>query len=233
MSTAKYNIAKYNSPTARIKYIYLDFSAHSEIIAVVGARTYMPLLFRANSRVNSKVNMRILLPLEFVSADRLTSKVTPILFIHMHLITKDYVSSLVSIFAYIDSTLIFSSKLMPKIHVGMLMHIETLNMSSDIDSSVTIGQLIPLNFHSVDVVYAFVSMGMKRQASFTINTIIPPGGEIRIDSENFSVIRGTEDIFWTFSGEWIMLNRNTRQLVLSAQAGTLIEGELVYDARFI
>ena len=67
-----------------------------------------------------------------------------------------------------------------------------------------------------------------------IDVVIPPNGEIRIDSGYYTVIDGTgKNIIHTARFDWIFFNRWASTLQITPGNNTTLEGEVIYNERFI
>jgi hypothetical protein len=67
----------------------------------------------------------------------------------------------------------------------------------------------------------------------TLQLTIPPGGELRIDSELFSVLLNGENALHTQSGDWINISRSLLRLVVESASGGRLEGQLIYTERYL
>lgn len=72
---------------------------------------------------------------------------------------------------------------------------------------------------------------MTEQAIFQI--IIPPGGELRIDGELFTVLLNGENALHTQSGDWIDVSRELLRLNIESASGGRLEGQLIYTERYL
>lgn len=68
-------------------------------------------------------------------------------------------------------------------------------------------------------------------ASFQLT--IPPGGELRIDSEIFLVLLDGENALHTQSGDWINVSRKLLRLIIENSSGGRLEGQLIYKERYL
>lgn len=62
---------------------------------------------------------------------------------------------------------------------------------------------------------------------------IPPGGELRIDSEFFTVLLDGENALHTQEGAWIELSRALARLTVECASGGPLEGQIVYQERYL
>ena len=78
---------------------------------------------------------------------------------------------------------------------------------------------------------SFADAGSLEELVTIILGSIPPGSELRIDSDNFTVTLDGENVLYMQEGDWIDLERQLRGLVINA-AGSL-EGEVIYTERYL
>lgn len=67
----------------------------------------------------------------------------------------------------------------------------------------------------------------------TFQLTIPPGGELRIDSELFIVLLNGENALHTQSGDWINISRNLLRLIVESASGGQLRGQLIYTERYL
>lgn len=62
---------------------------------------------------------------------------------------------------------------------------------------------------------------------------IPPGAELRIDSDTFRVTLNGENILYAQSGDWIRLSRDLLYLDVESASGGTLEGNMIYTERYL
>lgn len=67
----------------------------------------------------------------------------------------------------------------------------------------------------------------------TFQLTIPPGGELRIDSELFTVLLDGENALHTQSGDWINVSRELLRLTVESASGGGLQGQLIYTERYL
>lgn len=67
----------------------------------------------------------------------------------------------------------------------------------------------------------------------TIRIAVPPGGELRIDSDTFRVMLNGENILYAQSGDWIRISRELLYLDIESAAGGGLQGNMIYTERFL
>lgn len=67
----------------------------------------------------------------------------------------------------------------------------------------------------------------------TLQLTIPPGGELRIDSDLFVVLLDGENALHTQSGDWIKISRELHRLIVESASGGQLQGQLIYTERYL
>lgn len=81
------------------------------------------------------------------------------------------------------------------------------------------------------ILSAFTDAGNLEELVTIILGSIPPGSELRIDSENFTVTLDGQNVLKMHQGDWIDMERELWGIVVNA-AGSL-EGNVVYKERYL
>lgn len=69
--------------------------------------------------------------------------------------------------------------------------------------------------------------------SLVIQVSIPPGGEIRIDSDFFTATLNGQNILHLHQGDWINIDRNLVDIKINTGTGGNLSGRLVYKERYL
>jgi len=110
------------------------------------------------------------------------------------------------------------------------------NAHMDIGSEVHAGLFIPFKRNSSLIVMSVAAGAATRYQTFRLSVEIPPGGEVRIDSDIFTAIKiagGFENILHLFEGDWIYITRDTHRIIVTTDTGEEIQGEVIYNERYI
>lgn len=67
----------------------------------------------------------------------------------------------------------------------------------------------------------------------SIAVTLPPGGELRIDSDTFRVLLNGENVLDKQSGDWLTLSRNLLYLDIESATGAGLSGNLIYTERYL
>ena len=93
------------------------------------------------------------------------------------------------------------------------------------------------NLPTSQLVYAVLNAmaGAIRQATeaVSVTITIPPGGELRIDSDTFRVLLNGENILYAQHGDWITLSRELLAIDIESASGGELSGNLIYTERYL
>ena len=66
-----------------------------------------------------------------------------------------------------------------------------------------------------------------------IDITLPPGAEIRIDSETYRVLMNGENILYAQSGDWLTLSRELLHFDVESATGGSLDGTIIYTERYL
>lgn len=69
--------------------------------------------------------------------------------------------------------------------------------------------------------------------STRIDITLPPGGEIRIDSETYRALMNGENILYAQSGDWLTLSRELLYFDIESASGGDLMGTIIYTERYL
>ena len=75
--------------------------------------------------------------------------------------------------------------------------------------------------------------GTQSTEQVSVTVTIPPGGELRIDSDTFRVLLNGENVLDKQSGDWLMLSRDLLYLDIESAIGNGLSGNLIYTERYL
>ena len=77
------------------------------------------------------------------------------------------------------------------------------------------------------------SAGKQSTDRTTVTITIPPGGELRIDSDTYRVLLDGENALYAQEGDWIKLAREVLYLDIETASGGPLEGSITYQERYL
>lgn len=92
---------------------------------------------------------------------------------------------------------------------------------------------IPAPLQASEILTSIMEAASQTTERTTLQLTIPPGGELRIDSELFTVLLDGENALHTQSGDWINISRNLLRLIVESASGGQLQGQLIYTERYL
>ena len=92
---------------------------------------------------------------------------------------------------------------------------------------------VPAPFTASEILTSILEATSQTTERTTLQLTIPPGGELRIDSELFLVLLNGENALHTQSGDWINISRNLLRLIVESASGGQLRGQLIYTERYL
>ena len=199
-------------------------------------------------------NAQLLVQRPFISTNGLKSRLVEV---EKWLNCKIIVDNRLKI-APIDTTLYFNAihnntnKLKNESHLGAFFSVETTHAenigntthggllfsvrhqrTNNLANKTIGGKLINRRHFVNGVINNIVIIGEREYQSAFIDVTIPPGWELRINSDNKTVIlvmppTDTSSVRHLYSGNWIFFNRNVERLILTA-GGENVQGQVIYN----
>lgn len=84
-----------------------------------------------------------------------------------------------------------------------------------------------------EVATTSASAGKQSTERTTVTITIPPGGELRIDSDTYRVLLDGENALYAQEGDWIKLAREVLYLDIETASGGPLEGSITYQERYL
>lgn len=108
-----------------------------------------------------------------------------------------------------------------------------LELSDSLTAETAGSKNVPGALLASEVLTSMLEATSQTTERTTLQLTIPPGGELRIDSELFSVLLNGENALHTQSGDWINISRSLLRLVVESASGGRLEGQLIYTERYL
>lgn len=104
---------------------------------------------------------------------------------------------------------------------------DTLSMLS------TVVKNFPCSYLATTGLYVTAGAIFLDEERIAIACTIPPGGVLRIDTENYTVTLDGENILHLQSGDWPKLARGLQQLLVASGTGGALAGSLTYQEAYL
>ncbi len=92
---------------------------------------------------------------------------------------------------------------------------------------------IPASFGASEVLTSMLEATSQTTERTTLQLTIPPGGELRIDSELFTVLLNGVNALHAQSGDWINISRELLRINIESASGGKLQGQLIYTERYL
>lgn len=108
-----------------------------------------------------------------------------------------------------------------------------MNASARVNAKVYGSKTFKLDHLFSTVFTTLTAAGTQKAESTSINVTLPPGAELRIDSDVFTVTLNGENILYLQSGAWVNVSRDLIRLDIESASGSGLNGTLIYTERYI
>ena len=108
-----------------------------------------------------------------------------------------------------------------------------LNTAEELNADALVSKMIPAPFVASGALMAVTEATSQTTETVTVELAIPPNGELRIDSELFTVLLDGENVLYAQIGDWIMVSRELILVRVESASGGPLEGVLIYTERFL
>lgn len=172
----------------------------------------IPSAFSSEAGMQAEVDMyaNILLPVSFVESAR-------------GVIVGSRNESISGLWAEALNAAVWAGKVMP-FGAGMEDRIRAASFASaNILSSLFVSEVATTS----------ASAGTQSTERTTVTITIPPGGELRIDSDTYRVLMDGENALYAQEGDWIKLAREVLYLDIETASGGPLEGSITYQERYL
>ena len=232
MYNAKYGKLKYGLKDGTTKIIKISADLSENIWSIAGIGESIQLSYECNERVLSSSNINNATLIENECNEKLLceSKIGTCYSISTELIESidvdvNAVKEIFLIFELRDS--VKSACCLGK-NISIIQHVK-----DKCSGSLFIGKEIHIDGLLADRVDADISANALEKQIAYLDVIIPPGGELRIDSSLFNATLNGENILHLYNGDWIFISRDTTTLTVQTATGGKIEGKLLFTERYL
>jgi len=95
------------------------------------------------------------------------------------------------------------------------------------------GRLMRASFTGTGIIGSFITAKSVYYTSMLINVTIPPGGELRLDSELFNATLNGANVLHLVNGEWVFLSPRIRELRVNTGTTGALKGEVIFRERYL
>lgn len=92
---------------------------------------------------------------------------------------------------------------------------------------------IPVGIIASEVLTSMLEAISQTTERAVFQVTIPPGGELRIDSELYTVLLNGQNALHTQSGDWVRISRELLRVTVECASGGGLNGQLIYTERYL
>ena len=164
----------------------------------------------ATEALSSAVKMSANIVARFTAAERLAAEVEAIKNLRAALTSADSLAAAV-----------------PKHIPTILAAYEALNANGSASKNICTA------FVAADILTAIMDATSQTAEVVLMQVTIPPGGELRLDSDVFLAMLDGENVLYAQSGDWINVSRELLRLIVESATGGALEGQIIYTERYL
>jgi len=225
--------------TSRVTDEFSDCTVHAweTVESILGSANILNSAFRANERMLGSVEWgMVLLDSIDVSERIILGKLEFTVLLNQQISAGDSMH----MNAYLGKNMYVFSNPSDQIHGDVYIgkNIYACSLPKEVlQGQAHIGKNIFNILAAQDNIHNFIRMALRRYQTFFIEATIPPGAEIRIDSNNFTVflLQGgqTSNLRGRFTGDWIHFDRDTYRLYIENEGMQMLTGDVMYNDRWL
>ena len=229
----RYNLARYNLPDGESTQILLfKRRVHIGVNVVAGGRLHK--LFARIARIQTRQVSAAHPGRPFARKNRLSVNTALHLYSVIPILRKKQINVLSRARfgkeMHVERTSAVTIEAQP--HIGKWMHIAR-KTDAQMQHDVHIGKQMPERRQHKIMIDSLVLMGHMLHTRAILNTTIPPGGELRLNSDAFTALLNGANVLHQHEGDWIFFDRNVRELILHSGTGAPLRGDVLYNWRFV
>lgn len=232
MYNAKYGKLKYGLKEGATKIIKISADLSENTWSIAGIGESIQLSYECNERVLSSSNINNATLIE----DELTER----------LLCESKIGTCYSILAELNESVDVDANVVKEIFLVFELSDSVKNtcylgknisviqeVKDGFSGSLFIGKVIQIDSLLADQVDADISANVLEKQIAYLDVVIPPGGELRIDSSLFNATLNGENILHLYNGDWIFISRDTTNLAIQTATGGKLKGKLLFTERYL
>ncbi len=83
-----------------------------------------------------------------------------------------------------------------------------------------------------EILSALTQSAVLDEESLRLNVTIPPGGELRIDTEHFTALLNGQNVLHLYNGDWPELSRSLLRMLVDSGTGGKLTGKVIFTERW-
>ncbi len=207
-----------------------SFASHLNAVVGSAVRISSAVLFGTDMQAVARGTLTV--PSAFDGDGVLSSRVT----LRAEIRAESRFTEIVSVKAfgvkYIFTEAIFADALHAASYAGKEIPSET-SMSDMLRSNANVSIDLTAEAFFSETLYTLLHAMTQETETVSMKLFIPPGAEIRIDSDTYQVFLDGENVLYAQSGDWVHISRELLRLDIESAGGGTLAGSLVYTERYL
>ena len=234
----RYNLIGFNVTSLPMRLIQSSAHFSEHIAGIFGGSLYLDTHHAYRESVSANVTMVMGLPTEFHSSEKIEVSVRMIVGLSGRADFREIMQPDIHIGMYIHDTLYANEGIQTDIHIGKHIHEKRVSYVESRQMHIHVGQYLHIELHAQEIINGRFNLGLRRYQTIHLDVIVPPGSEIRLDSENFLAIllrppSQFENIRHLRQGDWIHFDRNVVDLIINNGGNLEMIGDVIYNDRWL
>ena len=233
----RYNLNGFNlAAGSRYRYVDRILTVTESINSLAGKARILSRNIRQNERLVNTLQFTLILARGIEVFEKISFKAELLSIMLRKILAGESILADIQIGKNMYLPLLQNEKIAGGIHIGKSAYTE-VDIAEQLNASAHIGKLMWHDRDMYEIVNSFLRMALRRYQVFYLDAEMPPGSELRIDSNNFTAFLNhmgqTKNIRAQFNGDWIHFDRNTRRLYVENEGVDLLKGDVVYNDRWL
>ena len=239
---SSFNIGSFNGMcfnTLPDKYRYFDsrIIINESITSIAGAARIFSRSLRCKERLNHRLSFSTLMMRSRKIFEAVLHEPMELLALYFHKVNaNENMPGIIHFGKKIYVPVSLNERIENDGHVGKYFYLENV-MTEKLNGSSHSGKIMWHESDLHEILISFLRLALRGYQTFFLNTEMPLGSEIRIDSNNFTVFLNnmgqTINLRSKFNGDWIHFDRDTQRLYLGSEGELPLEGDVIYNDRWL
>jgi len=231
-----FNLAPFNTNSGVERRIHRSRAMGEVVESLIGQQYVLGRTRQINERINGSFDTSVILPRKRVAHEEVHA-VTEVQLIGWHSRTaKEGLQGDFNLGKYLHQSRKLNDSLEGGIHIGKYAYISRHAME-EVDGQSHVGKHMHVKRTMHEDVHSLMRMALQRYQQFFVDAVIPPGAEIRINSNDFTVFLvhngQTTNLRPRFTGDWVHFDRGTQRLYVQNQGTQMLAGDVLYNNRWL
>ena len=232
-----FNVAPFNTDKTHGRYIDRTRIMGETVDGVIGEQYVLNRTRLINERVSGSLDFSVILPRKRAIHEEIHYAAVEIQTIGWHnRIAMEGISGDAHMGKHMHLSKSLNESLEGDIHIGKYMHTSKY-CGEGVEGQPHVGKYMHIGRAMHEEVHNLMNMALQRYQQFYVDTIIPPGAEIRINSNTFTVSLvhngQTINLRPRFTGDWVHFDRGTQRLYVENEGIQRLTGEVIYNNRWL